>query len=224
MARSKDYVPANDNDFNLWFKNLNQYVGGKVSGSNPEWKHIPKEDSDGLNAAYLDWYTFYAPMLKPSTKADTVEKDKARKRAEKVIRPFVKQYLHFRPVTDGDRVNMGLPVYEETRTNHIEVKEIVEYMLKLRNIREIVVHFWVKGAANRAKPDGYEGALIIWDVLDKPPSRPEDLKRHTVASKTPYALRFDETERGKTMYICAAWQNRRSNVGQWSEIQSAIVP
>jgi len=39
-------------------------------------------------------------------------------------------------------------------------------------------------------------------VLDAPPKRPEDLNRHTLASRTPHIIRFDETERGKT--VCAA--------------------
>jgi hypothetical protein len=36
-----DYVPARDADFNVFFKNLVRYVGGKTGGSTPEWTHIP---------------------------------------------------------------------------------------------------------------------------------------------------------------------------------------
>jgi hypothetical protein len=45
-----------------------------------------------------------------------------------------------------------------------------------------------------------------------------------MASKTPHTFFFDETQRGKTVYIAAAWQNERGNIGQWSDIQSVVIP
>ena len=37
-------------------------------------------------------------------------------------------------------------------------------------------------------------------------------------------IHFDETERGKTVYVALTWQNERGIRGQWSDIKSAIVP
>jgi hypothetical protein len=88
----------------------------------------------------------------------------------------------------------------------------------------VIVNFWIKGADHKAKPEGYDGAVFIWDVLDAPPSDPGDLTLHTMAYKTPHAIPFEEEERGRTVYIASAWQNKRDNIGQWSEIQSAIIP
>jgi hypothetical protein len=128
------------------------------------------------------------------------------------------------PMLDSDWIRLGLKPRDLIRTPHIEVSEAVEFELKLREIREILVNFWVKGTAHKAKPSGYDGAVIIWDVLDAPPPDPHSLNRHTMASKTPHALEFTEEERGKTVYIAAAWQNERGIIGNWSEIQSAVVP
>jgi hypothetical protein len=128
------------------------------------------------------------------------------------------------PMQDSDWIRLGLRPRDQIRTPHIEVSEVVEFELKLREIREILVNFWVKGAAHKAKPAGYDGAVIIWDVLAAPPPDPHKLNRHTMASKTPHALGFTEEERGKTVYIAAAWQNERGLIGAWSEIQSAVVP
>jgi len=119
---------------------------------------------------------------------------------------------------------MRIPNRDLIRTPHIEVTEVVEFDLALRNIREVLVNFWIKGAAHKAKPTGYDGAIIIWDVLAAPPPDLHHLTFHTMASKTPHALKFAEEERGKTVYIAAAWENERGNVGQWSEILSAVVP
>jgi hypothetical protein len=82
----------------------------------------------------------------------------------------------------------------------------------------------VKGSDSRAKPAGFEGAVIVWDVLDTPPELPTDLAHHTMASRMPHILEFPETDRGKTVYIAVQWQSERGNTGPWSEILSAVIP
>jgi hypothetical protein len=128
------------------------------------------------------------------------------------------------PMQDSDWIRLGLRPRDLVRTPHIEVNEVVEFEIKLRGIREILVNFWVKGTAHKAKPAGYDGAVIIWDVLPTPPPDPHSLNRHTMASKTPHPLQFPEESRGQTVYISAAWQNERGLIGNWSEIQSAVIP
>ena len=140
------------------------------------------------------------------------------------MRDIKDRYFKKPPLDDPDFISLGLRLRDTIRTSHIDVNEIVEFELILRHIREIVVNFWVKGSSSRAKPKGYDGAVIIWDVLDSPPAGPDCLNRHTLASRTPYALHFAESERGKTAYIALCWQNARGNIGQWSEILSAVIP
>jgi len=220
----KNYIPATDADFNQFFKNITQYVNTKCTGTTPEWQHIPRADRDELNAAYAAWYSAWGLTFKPHGTDITKEKNRARKEAEALVREFVNRFLRHRPVTDHDRDIMGIPNRKTTRTSHFSVNELVEFEIKLRGIRELEIRFWIKGASHRAKPDGYDGAVIVWDVLEAKPARPEDLNRHVLASRTPHTLHFDETERGKTVYIALAWQNDRGHTGQWSEIQAAIIP
>jgi len=128
------------------------------------------------------------------------------------------------PLVPADFVLLKMREPDHTRTPQIEVEEAVEMELALRNIREILVVFKVKGVAHRAKPSGYDGAVIIWDVLDAPPNSPNDLTNHTMASKTPHVLTFDENQRGKAVYVAAAWQNERGNIGPWSDILKGFIP
>ena len=224
MSRAKDYIPSTDADFNQFFKNITQYVNAKCTGTAPEWQHIPKEERDKLDQAYIDWYSAYSLTFKPHGTDITKAKTRVRNEVEHFIREFVNRFLRYPPVTDQDRDIMGIHNRKKSRTYHFSVEELVEFEIKLRGIRELEIRFWIKGASHRAKPDGYDGAVIIWDVLDAKPARPDDLNRHTLASRTPHILRFDETERGKTVYIALAWQNDRGYVGQWSEIEMAIIP
>ena len=220
----KSYIPQIDADFDTFFKNIIQYVAVKTAGSTPEWKHIPSEDQDELNAVYALWFTAYSRTLKPHPLQVTREKNRAKKTAEKALREFVNRFLRYRPVTDEDRDNMHIPNKDTIRTPQKIPTELVEFFFKIMGIRQVHVHFKVLGAANRAKPTGYDGAVVVWDVLDKPPERPEDLTEHVLASSTPYTISFDEKERGKIVYVALAWQNGKGQKGPWSEIQWTYVP
>jgi hypothetical protein len=122
--------------------------------------------------------------LKPHSEVETRERNRVRLISERALRAFVNQYLRFPPVTDRDRDEMRIPNRDLIRTLHIDVTEVVEFEIRLNKIREVVVNFWIKGATHRAKPAGYDGAVFIWDVLDTPPTRPDDLTLHTMVSKT----------------------------------------
>jgi len=144
--------------------------------------------------------------------------------AAKTLRAFVNQFLRFPPVTNADRVEMGIPNHDTIRTDHSVVKEEVDFVIHLNNIRELKIDFWIHGADNKAKPHGYDGAVIIWGISGSAPANPDDLPHHAMASRTPFIIHFDEEERGKTVQIALAWQNERGIIGQWSEYKGAIVP
>ncbi|MDR1339327.1 MAG: hypothetical protein LBK58_04670 [Prevotellaceae bacterium] len=49
---------------------------------------------------------------------------------------------------------------------------------------------------------------------------------HEYATDThsPFELAFDESERGKMVYICLRGENTRGEKGPWSEIVKAVIP
>jgi hypothetical protein len=93
------------------------------------------------------------------------------------------------PLNDGDFKDLGLQPPDTIRTPHIDVSEMVDFVIHLSNIREL-----------------------------------DELPHHTMASRTPHTLTFEEGQRGKTIQIAIAWQNERSHLGQWSEYKSTIIP
>jgi len=226
MARN--YIPANDAAFDQWFANLVDYVDRKTAGATPEWDHIPRRHVQELDAAYDDWFLYYQPTKQPHTPVQTQAKNDARARAERVIRPFVRRFLYFEPVTNADRVALALPLHDKVRTDHLIVPEEVELVLLIEGIRVVHAQFRVLGAANIAKPDGYDGAVVVWyisqDGEGPPEGGPDDYPEHTMASRTPHIIQFKENERGKTVYVAAAWQNERGFLGRWSDVQSTVIP
>ena len=228
MAGNRDYIPRSDAEFDIWFRNLVEYVLEKTQsgpqGQPPAWDHIPQRHIDELVAAFQDWRQYYEPTLGPHTPADVAAKNDARRRAERVIRPFVRRFLHFEPVTNADRVNLRIPLHDKVRTDHVAVPEEVEFVLTISGIRVVHVDFWILGSTHKAKPEGYDGAVLVWDVLDAPPADPDHLNRHTMASRTPHTIEFPEEERGKTVYVALCWQNERGFTGRWSDIKSTVIP
>jgi hypothetical protein len=215
-----DFIPRPDAAFETFIRNITDYV----LDNNARWKHIQQNDMDEIESQFSLWHTAYEKTLTPHSPQLTAEKNRVRTEVERYLRRFINRFLRYEPVTDLDRDYMKIPNPDLIRTSHIDVKEVVEFEIKLRNIREVLVNFWVKGETHKAKPAGYDGAVFIWDILDEPPADIHDLTLHTMASRTPHALEFTEEERGKTVYIAAAWQNERGHIGSWSEILSAVVP
>jgi len=222
MAR--DYVPQNPAQYRFFMENLISHVDTHVGVDPPLWPLVPYDRFETLLSRFTAFKTAHDRHMASPTQANRTARDEAKAASVSELRGFVNQFLRFPPVTNSDRVEMGIPNHDTIRTDHTVVTEKVDYVIHLRNIRELLIDFWIQGESHKAKPQGYDGAVIIWGILDAPPASTEDLMHHSMASRTPFPLHFEETERGKTVYIAAAWQNERGIIGQWSEFKNAIVP
>ena len=221
MPRRHDYIPSRESELVPWAENFALWIGTYAQDL-----QITNTEISSLRGSVTFFKSLFEQAKNAAERTPFIIAQKKAARAEMVekIRSLVRFQLQNPLAIDAMRVQLGLPPRDIIRTPHVEVTEVVEFELRLRNIREILVSFWIKGENHKAKPQGYDGAVIVWDILDSPPSGPPALINHTMASRTPHSITFTEAERGKTAYIAAAWQNERGNIGQWSEIQSAVVP
>jgi hypothetical protein len=226
MAQSHDYIPSNDAGFDIWFKNLVDYVNAKCNPPDaPQWGFIPADEVALLNEAYTTWHAAYLPTLKPHTPAETLAKDEARKEAEGVIRPFVGQWLMWKQVTDAEREEAGLH-NPKPRRPEIPVPDTVpELSPAAGNPRQIVVPYRDKGAARRGKPEDVHGIEVRWAMLDHPPVDIKELDNSSFDTKSPLTLEFDEADRGKRVYMVGRWEiEREGKKGDFGEIVAAIIP
>jgi hypothetical protein len=215
-----DIIPRRESELITWADNFATWVGEYAGDLD-----IPAAEVNKLKIAVNFFKSTHEQAAGPDrTPVIITTKNEAKRDMIAKIRAMVRFRLQNPAVTDAMRVQLGLRVPDSVRTEHTVVNELVEFELGLRGIREIVVNFWIKGADHRAKPAGYDGAVLVWDTPDAPPERPADLGEHTMASRTPHIIEFDDTRRGKTAYIALCWQNERGIRGPWSEVQSAVVP
>jgi hypothetical protein len=218
--RKHDYVPRNPAQFYQFMNTLLNYVQRMAA----DWTTIPAARIDELIAVFNVFGAAFEAVQETPTPANRQRMREAQAETTAVLRAFVNQFLRFPPVTNADRIEMGVPNHDTIRTDHKVVTENVDFVIHLTSIRELNIDFWIQGAAHKAKPEGYDGAVIIWGIQDAPPEKPEELEHHTMASRTPFTLHFEETERGKTVYVALCWQNERGITGALSEYKSAVVP
>jgi hypothetical protein len=221
-----DFVPSRAALFDSWLKFLIQYVTLKCSGATPEWTHIPQAVLAALADAYAAWYTAYSKMRGPHTTVDRMAKDDARAIAETMARSFINQYLRFPPVTDEDRLAMGIP----NKDTHPTPKKVPDTSPSFSIIQMgpgtlgIIYRDGEKGRKG-SKPKGVDDIKICMGVSDEPIIDPEMLPSAKKATKCPSVYRFRAADRGKRAYFASKWELRRGDgEGPWSEIQSEIIP
>jgi hypothetical protein len=217
---AKDYVPQNAAAFYKLMRALLDYVNSRSKS----WKHIPAEPRTTLEKAFLEFATAYDATIGEHTRSQLLARREAQSRCTKLLRAFVNQYLRFEPVTNIDRTAMGIPNREESRTERIEVRERIDFELRLRHIRELQVFFKQADANHKAKPTGYDGAVVQWHISETQPSNASDFKFHAMASRTPFTIKFEEADRGKRVWVTLCWQNRRGNRGDFAKFKSALIP
>jgi hypothetical protein len=222
----RDYLPASDAEFDVWFDNLYNYSASKMTGGNPEWTHIPMTELDILGTARAAWKVAYAPTLKPHTPAETLAKNEARKAAKAVIRPFVGQWLMWKQVSDKERNEAGVTV-EQPRRPVIPVPTTVPELEPRAGVpRQIIIPYRDKGSTRRGKPRDVHGIEVRWELTDKPPVRIEDdLPKSSFDTRSPLTLTFDESERGKRIYMAGRWEiEREGSKGEFGDVVTTIVP
>ena len=220
------YIPTRDADFDVFFKELVQYVNQKTGGTPPEWAHISGDTLSALNEALSDWETAYTKTLGEHSSKDNHEKQRARKAAEGVLRSFVQRFLYGPPVLPHDRDEMGLPEHDNIRTHHGEPKTrpVIIKLVPLGGGRIEIYFADETTPEKRARPKDANGA-VMGSTLTAADVRVTDYKLLVSAellTKSPFILELGPEAEGKRFSCALCWQNVHIK-GVWSDIASIVV-
>jgi hypothetical protein len=220
MSKKGDYIPRKDSDLMLWGANFTAEVA-----ANAERWGIPAGEVADLQTTQASFVSLHKQASSPEKNAIIVEeKNATRKVLEEKIRTMVGFRLKNPVITNADRLSLGLHVYDKSRTTIPVPKSRPGFDVEVLDFRRLKIRFHDRDSEGAAKPYGISGAVILYAVLDSPPANVNALTRSVLATRTPHILEFVEEERSKTVYIAICWQNEKGEKGQWSEIESAIVP
>ncbi|MCL2065618.1 MAG: hypothetical protein FWG98_14770 [Candidatus Cloacimonetes bacterium] len=215
-----NYIPQNAAQFAAFSKNIHAILDKNIT----RWTHIPKSAFDEFQEAQNNFRDIQEEFPADPTRAQTTKRNEAQKVATSNMRQFIKFYLRNPVITDDELVAMGIPPIDRVKTPHTEVKEEVEFNIHIKSTNNIIIDFKQSGTQNKAKPNGYSGAVIIWAITDTEPETNDGYTGHILATKTPHTIDFDTHESGKRVWVRACWQNARGILGRWSEAKTAIIP
>jgi hypothetical protein len=165
-------------------------------------------------------------------KGTVAAKNVAHKTLNSAIRAAVQRYLAHNPdVTEQDHDDLGIPIHKTTRTPIPPPTVLVEFLLRQLSGNRIEMDFFPVSSnamlakeRHEAKPYGVRGVEIRWAMLTEPPKSHDDLVHSEFDTRSPYIFQFDLPDAGKTLYVCARWENTTGQKGPWSVIQNAIIP
>jgi len=219
---NRDFVPVNAAQFAQWISNLSAYITPQRA---TEWG-IPTALLSNFRSIELEnFLNAQEEIGNDPTRAQIAIRNAAQREATKAVRFIIRFYLRRPEVNDGDLISMGIPPIDAIRTMHKVVTEKVDFVIQIRGIRRIVIDFWQQDVEHsKAKPRGYDGAVLVWNIGEDRPPAAEDFLMHTMASRRPFTIEFLDEDRGKFVWIALAWQNERGIRGEWSEFKSAVIP
>jgi hypothetical protein len=218
------YIPGPDSEFDAFFSNMINYATPKVTGAQPAWPHIPAAAMEALSHRYDDWHEAYVKTLGPHTSVDTGKKNDERKLNVTAIHDFVDRYLIWDPVTDADRDAMMLPRKDKIKTPQGKPTIHVGFELTIHQIYEIEVRFWVLETGRGHVPKNMNGVVLYTLVSDTPITHQEELHNTRLLTRHIEVITFPPECRGKTVYVACRWESEKGEEGDWSPIQSIVIP
>lgn len=215
-----DYIPKKDSELLLWGTNFT----GIVAAYAGKWTI-----DTGTVTDLQDAMTAYDMNLKIAdgpnrNKVNVERKNVSRAVFVSKVRALVNYQLKNPVISDADRLMLGLRIHDKTPSTLPVPTEIPALGIEVHNPRQLSIVFRNADSESKAKPYGVNGAVIVYGLPDTPPAKQSDLPRNVLATRTPHILEFEETERGRTVYIAICWQNEKGQKGPWSDMEQAIVP
>jgi len=234
MSRNRNYIPSPDLKLIEWATKLLVIIFAEENCT--RWGILPPPQE--LQDLFDDFVEKHSIVQEGTGGiAKVKEKNVAKEKLIKALRNFIQGYLARNiNVTEGDRVAMGLMIYDDIPTSVPVPVTQVEGTLTFRGLGLIEIRD-MRPAAD--KPDaraGY-GVRIYYGIMGESPSEnAADKFRLTAAPKhgsdLPHSVftrkkrhLFDFTKnRGKAAFFCMRYENSKGEAGPWGKIYEAFIP
>jgi hypothetical protein len=140
-------------------------------------------------------------------------------------RDFVNKHLRYTDaVTDADRSSLGLHIPDTHPTPAPTPTSLPVIQFYFPSVCRVGIELRDSESGLKTKPAHVHGAELRYAILSAPPAAEEELVHSDFSTRSTYVLQFNETQRSKTVYIFARWENTRGEKGPRSTIYSAVIP
>jgi hypothetical protein len=203
-----------------WNIPVSQAMAGERRFSNTLAVHTVYE----LDALFVDYNNKYhiANVKDTRTSVAVAAKDVAQRIFKEALRNFLKEYILYNSlVTEPDLINLGLTPH---KTTHRPAKRAKTFPVaqKVESTAPCVLDLHVIDSHGKT-PDMTRSVGCCYAILPHYPKSLDELSRRTSSNTSVITLRFDLSERGKTVYFAFCWENTRGQDGDWGNISSGII-
>jgi hypothetical protein len=151
------------------------------------------------------------------------------KDAERVYFPLYRQFhatvKASALVSNSSLEAMGFPPrHEGGGQRHPVNRTFIDLSVRPIGYVALSVAFENRDTGSSVIPYYLTGAVVSHSVSTTPVTDPNHLTHSRLATRSPMRIFFEPELRGATVYFAARWQNRRGELGPWSDISVAIIP
>jgi hypothetical protein len=196
-------------------------IGFEETSKNGVWYDtVLYPEMDAYFAAYDLW-------VNPTSSTPVVYENllDAEKRMFTVYRKFHSLVVATPIVTNGQLEEMGFPARSSGgKTPHpVDSAFITVKLIPVGNLA-VNIAFEDRDTGKSNIPYYLTGAVIFFKVSDAPATDQNEFPESELATRSPYKMKFDPSQRGKYLSVAARWQNRRGEKGPWSQIVTIVIP
>ena len=221
MSR-KDYIPRNDALFLVWATKMMETADERCL----DWKIAPPSDIIGNKVTVFKTKLARAQDVNHG-KVDVLEKNEARKDAEKACRTYVQGFLARNPIiTNADREYMGLTVYDIIPTTVNDPVGLATATVKYPNKGALELNIkHVDSTPTDAKANyGFRIYFGVYGVDETTPVSGKFLRESRFTRQKKMLFTFEPEDSGKTACFSIRYENSKGKAGQWGELITAIIP
>ncbi|MDR2482028.1 MAG: hypothetical protein LBD08_00170 [Treponema sp.] len=220
MSDSHDYIPTIEANLLPFAKTLYEYAMMSFT----RWG-VPSPQLL-LEAAIDAFESAFISCQRPNHgKVDRLVKNEAKDALVHALRTYVQGYIARNPlVTDEDREQMNLPLYDTTPTPHPvpEVRPETEVLPMGKGAHKVTAVN--PQTQNKKRPPLVSAVAYARRVrrADEPVSRAEDMPSDSQTG-TSRTFQYTEADYGKVADYATAYENSTGHRGHWSNVTSLLI-
>jgi hypothetical protein len=127
-------------------------------------------------------------------------------------------------MSEADKLALGIGPADTTLTPTGVPTIHVGFSLEIKAVYELQIRFWVLETEKKAIPRNMNGVVVYRKVSDTPITDQKELIQTELLTTHIGTLHFEPHERGKMVYVACRWENSKGKEGEWSPIQSFMIP
>jgi hypothetical protein len=215
------YIPSRDAELGQWAANFSTLMS-----ASPGMYGLLAGDAATI-ATYVGAFTSaLAVVNNPATKtrATVAGKDGARAAMLDIVRGYAMQVRNNQGVSNADKLALGLTLPDRTPTVVPAPVTVPLLNVLAATPGEHTLRYSDAAAPDRrGKPAGSVALQLFAAVGVSNVQDPAEARFYAVVTRQPYAVRYPRSENGRVATYFARWQNRKGDVGPWSNPISFTV-